>query len=91
MRSIVLLCALAILSGCANSTFEAWTTKAAANRDAEDDAKCQSSGGKPDDPAYVQCRAQLDAARTQAAATADEFARKCSGPSTLPPCPLPAD
>ncbi|HYQ07527.1 MAG TPA: hypothetical protein VER26_11190 [Xanthobacteraceae bacterium] len=65
MRSIVLLCALAILSGCADSTFETWKTKAAANRDAEDDAKCQSSGGKPDDPAYVQCRAQLDAARTQ--------------------------
>ena len=90
MRSIVLLCALAILSGCADSTFETWKTKAAANRDAEDDAKCQSSGGKPDDPAYVQCRAQLDAARKQAAATADEFARKCSGDSTLPPCP-PAD
>ena len=90
MRSIVLLCALAILSGCADSTFEAWKTKAAANRDAEDDAKCQSSGGKPDDPAYVQCRAQLDAARTQAEARADEFARKCSGDSTLPPCP-PAD
>ena len=69
MRSIVLLCALAILSGCADSTFVAWKTKAAANQDAEDDAKCQSSGGKPDDPAYVQCRAQLDAARTQAAAT----------------------
>jgi len=90
MRSIVLLCALAILSGCADSTFETWKTKAAANRDAEDDAKCQSSGGKPDDPAYVQCRAQLDAARTQAEARADEFARKCSGDSTLPPCP-PAD
>jgi hypothetical protein len=90
MRSIVLLCALAILSGCADWTIAEWTTKAAANRDAEDDAKCQSSGSKPDDPAYVQCRAQLDAARTKAAATADEFARKCSGPSTLPPCP-PAD
>jgi hypothetical protein len=83
MRSIVLLCALAIpLSGCAQ-----WNTKLPANQDAEDDAKCQSSGGKPGDPAYEQCRAQLDAARTQAAATADEFARKCSGPSTLPPCP----
>ena len=92
MRSIVLLCALAIImSGCADSTFDAWKTKAAAKQDAKDDAKCQSSGGKPDDPAYVQCRAQLDAARTQAAAAADEFARKCSGPSTLPPCPLPAD
>jgi hypothetical protein len=44
----------------------AWKTKAAAKQDAEDDAKCQSSGGKPDDPAYVQCRAQLDAARTSA-------------------------
>ena len=88
MRSIVLLCALAILSGCgADWTFDAWKTKAAAKQDAEDDAKCQSSGGKPDDPAYVQCRAQLDAARKQAAATADEFARKCSGDSTLPPCP----
>ena len=92
MRSIVLLCALAILlSGCADWTFDAWKTKAAAKQDAADDAKCQSSGSKPDDPAYVQCRAQLDAARTQAAAAADEFARKCSGPSTLPLCPLPAD
>jgi hypothetical protein len=86
MRSVVLLCALAILlSGCAD-----WKTKSAANQDTEDDAKCQSSGGKPGDPAYEQCLAQLDAARTQAAARADEFARKCSGPSTLPPCP-PAD
>ena len=91
MRSIVLLCALAILSGCADSTFEAWKTKAAAKQDAEDDAKCQSSGGKPDDPAYVQCRAQLNAARAEASARAYEFARRCSGPSTLPPCPLPAD
>jgi hypothetical protein len=90
MRSIVLLCALAILSGCADSTFDAWKTKAAAKQDAEDDAKCQSSGGKPGDPAYEQCLAQLDAARKQAAARADEFAEKCSGPSTLPPCP-PAD
>jgi hypothetical protein len=79
MRSIVLLCALAILvSGCAD-----WKAKLAAKQDTEDDAKCQSSGGKPGDPAYVQCRAQLDAARTQAA---DEYARKCSGLSTLPPC-----
>jgi hypothetical protein len=32
-------------------------------------AKCQSYGAKPGDPAYVQCRAQLDAAATQASAT----------------------
>jgi uncharacterized protein YceK len=86
MRSVVLLCALAILlSGCAD-----WKTKLAAKQDTEDEAKCQSSGGKPGDPAYEQCLAQLDAARKQAAGSADEFARKCSGPSTLPPCP-PAD
>jgi hypothetical protein len=35
---------------------------------AHDDAKCQSYGAKPGDPAYVQCRAQLDAARTAAIA-----------------------
>jgi hypothetical protein len=34
-----------------------------------DDDKCQSYGAKPGEPAYVQCRAQLDAARTQATAT----------------------
>jgi hypothetical protein len=98
MRSIVLLCGLAILlSGCADWTIDNWNAKQAAKRDieaakrdTEEDAKCQSSGGKPGDPAYDQCRAQLDAARTQAAEAADEFARRCSGPSTLPPCPLPS-
>ena len=34
-----------------------------------DDAKCQSYGAQPGDPAYVACRSQLDAARTQARAT----------------------
>ena len=92
MRSIVLLCALAILlSGCADWTIDNWNAKQAAKRDTEEDAKCQSSGGKPGDPAYDQCRAQLAAARTQAAEAADEFARRCSGPSTLPPCPLPSE
>jgi hypothetical protein len=91
MRSIVLLCAFAILlSGCADWTIDNWSAKQAAKRDTEDDAKCQSSGGKPSDPAYEQCRAQLDATRTQAAEAADEFARKCSGDSTLPPCLLPS-
>jgi hypothetical protein len=36
---------------------------------AMDDAKCRSYGGELGTPAYVQCRAQLDAARTQALAT----------------------
>ena len=34
-----------------------------------DDGKCQGYGAKAGTPAYVQCRAQLDAARTQAVAT----------------------
>ena len=33
---------------------------------ADDDAKCRSYGAKHGEPAYVQCRAQLDAAHTQA-------------------------
>ena len=37
---------------------------------AEDDAKCVSYGAKRGDATYVQCRVQLDAARTQAAALA---------------------
>ena len=34
-----------------------------------DDSKCQGYGAQPGTPAYVQCRAQLDAARTGAIAT----------------------
>ena len=49
-----LLCLL-LLTGC--KTFE----EMAAERD---DAKCQSYGSRPGDPAYVQCRAQLAAAHT---------------------------
>jgi hypothetical protein len=37
---------------------------------AKDDVKCRSYGASPGDSAYVQCRATLDAARTQAEATA---------------------
>lgn len=34
-----------------------------------DDGKCRSYGAQPGAPAYVQCRTQLDATRTQADAT----------------------
>lgn len=34
----------------------------------QDDAKCRSYGASPGDPAYVSCRAQLDAARTASSA-----------------------
>ncbi len=37
---------------------------------ARDDAKCQGYGAAPVTSAYVTCRSQLDAARTQARATA---------------------
>jgi hypothetical protein len=49
-----LLCLL-LLAGC-NTVAEM--------RAEEDDAKCQSYGAKPGAPAYVQCRATLDAIRT---------------------------
>ena len=62
MRWIVLICLL--LGGCAD-----YYAKLAAERAAADDAKCLSYGAQRGDPAYVGCRAQLDAARTQAQAT----------------------
>lgn len=39
--------------------------QAARAQAAADDAKCQSYGAKPGDPAYVQCRTQLDTERAQ--------------------------
>jgi hypothetical protein len=62
MHKMVMLCLL--LGGCAE-----YQAKVAAAQAARDDAKCISYGATLGDPAYVQCRAQLDAARTQAAAT----------------------
>ncbi len=65
MRKTYVLCAVCLLlGGCGLSE------KIAAQQAAIDDAKCQSYGAKAGEPAYVQCRAQLDAARTQAQATA---------------------
>jgi hypothetical protein len=40
------------------------------DRMAVDDAKCQSYGTKPGDPAYIQCRMNLD--NNRAAVTASE-------------------
>jgi hypothetical protein len=48
-----------------------------------DDAKCKSYGGQPGTQAYVQCRAQLDAARTQAIATI----AAAPGPPVYTPAP----
>jgi hypothetical protein len=55
-----LLCLL-LLTGC--KTFEEMYAEA-------DNAKCQSYGSRPGEPAYVQCRAQLDAARSVASSVA---------------------
>src|SRR5262245_31144614 len=59
-----LFCCCLLAAGCAD-----YYAKLAAQHAAEDDAKCHSYGAKQGDPAYVQCRAQLDAARTQTNAT----------------------
>lgn len=55
----VLIILGALLGGCATG----------AELAAYDDAKCKSYGAQPGSPPYVQCRAQLDAARTTARAT----------------------
>ena len=55
-----LLCLL-LLSGC--KTFEEMYAE-------QDDAKCQTYGSRPGEPSYVQCRAQLDAARSIASSQA---------------------
>jgi hypothetical protein len=34
-----------------------------AEQEVADDVKCQSAGAKPGDPAYLQCRAELNSAR----------------------------
>jgi hypothetical protein len=54
-----LFCCCLLAAGCAD-----YMAKTAALHAAEDDAKCQSYGAKQGDPAYVQCRAQLDAVAT---------------------------
>lgn len=58
MRIALILLSLFGLAACASRAEIA----------AADDAKCRSYGSQPGDSAYVQCRAQLDAARTTARA-----------------------
>jgi hypothetical protein len=63
MRCIALLPVILILGGCTSDA------EIARQQAAADDAKCISDGAKAGEPAYTQCRAQLDAARKQVAAT----------------------
>ena len=83
-----LFCCCLLVAGCAD-----YYAQLAAQRAAEDDAKCLSYGAKQGDPAYVQCRAQLDAARTQANATSSAAASaaiiQASRPPTFTPPPPP--
>jgi hypothetical protein len=51
----------ALLSGCMTAEEQARI----------DDGKCQGYGAQLGSPSYIQCRAQLDAAKTQAKAIAD--------------------
>lgn len=44
------------------------TEERIAERSAKDDQKCQSYGARPGTDAYINCRAQLDSARTTARA-----------------------
>jgi outer membrane biogenesis lipoprotein LolB len=68
LRAISIAALCAILAGCAPSA-EQRLQQTWSQRQLDDD-KCRSYGAKDGDPAYVQCRAQLDAARTGAQATA---------------------
>jgi len=63
MRCSVLILAAVLLAGCASRQSEA---DAKAEADAKDDAKCQSSGYRPGNSDYDQCRAKLADLRAQA-------------------------
>lgn len=63
MKKSVILATALLLSGCVTAE------ERAAQMTALDDGKCQGYGAKPGTSIYVQCRAQLDSARTQADAT----------------------
>jgi len=64
MGNVILLVAL-LLGGCMT------TEERIAAHAAEDNQKCVGYGAQPGTPAYVNCRAQLDSARTQARAIED--------------------
>ena len=68
MRAFLIAMAIA-LGGCVNHPDPAELQALAKARDAADDAKCQSYGAKPGEPAYVQCRVALDNQRAQMRAT----------------------
>ena len=62
MRVMAILALSLSLGGCLTSE------QLIAERNAKDDQKCQGYGARPGTDAYVNCRAQLDSARTTAIA-----------------------
>jgi hypothetical protein len=75
MRKIIIVLCLLSLGGCAQRIAE--------RLDAADDAKCRSWGSQPGQPAYVDCRATLAAARVgqDPLERAAEAARSPAAPS----------
>jgi hypothetical protein len=63
MKLLFSLCLCLLLTACL--TAEERMAAALQQNAAQDDEKCQSSGAKPSEAAYVQCRAKLAAARTR--------------------------
>ena len=67
MRTALVLLVSAVMLGGCFMTREQIT----AERNAKDNQKCLGYGAQPGTDAYVNCRAQLDSARTTAAAIED--------------------
>jgi hypothetical protein len=82
MKLLFSLCLCLLLTACL--TNEERMDAARQRNDAQDDAKCQSSGANPGEAAYVRCRQQLDAARLDAVRTRTDSAMSAimAGPST---------
>jgi hypothetical protein len=80
MRAMIVAAVCLAAGGCA-PTAEQRMQQVWAQRQLDED-KCESYGAKKGDPAYVQCRAQLDAARTGAEA-AVEAARSTPAPTVI--------
>jgi hypothetical protein len=60
MRAIILIVLATTLAGCATQADRQMSFATI------DDSECKNNGGQPGTPAYLQCRAQLEAARTKA-------------------------
>jgi hypothetical protein len=82
MKKPILLVVL-LLAGCMT------TEERIAKNNAEDSRKCLGYGAQPGSPAYVNCRAQLDAARTTADAIEDATPSRTVTPVQVPASDAP--